>query len=97
MSYAFVQDVAASWEQYERFSAALRVEAPAGLIAHVAGPTDEGFRMIDIWAGSEQEWRKFQHQIGQTEPAGLARFTLRAFEIAHAVFPSPSQAADLAK
>jgi hypothetical protein len=33
--------------------------APAGLILHVAGPTDEGFRMIDIWK-SEQAWDRFQ-------------------------------------
>jgi hypothetical protein len=89
MSYAFVQDVAASWEQYEHLSAALRFQAPAGLIAHVAGPTDEGFRMIDIWA-SEHEWREYQRRIGPRQPPELARRTCRAFEIAHAIFPSPS-------
>lgn len=96
MSYAFVQDVAASWEQYQHFSAALGRETPPGLIAHVAGPTDEGFRMVEIWA-SRREWREFQRRIGQTEPPELARRTCRAFEIAHAVFPSPSQAVDPAK
>lgn len=88
MSYAFVQDVAASWEQYEHFSAALRFEAPPpGLIAHVAGPTDEGFRVIDIWA-SEHEWREYERRIRPQQPPELARRTCRAFEIAHAVFPS---------
>ena len=59
MAYAFVQDVASTWEQYRHFAAALGEGAPAGLIMHVAGPTDEGFRIIDIWE-SEEAWRHFQ-------------------------------------
>lgn len=58
MPYAFVQDIASSWEQYDHFAAALGEAAPAGLILHVAGPTDEGFRMIDVWE-SEAAWREF--------------------------------------
>ena len=59
VSYAFVQDVAASWEQYRRYADALAGPAPAGLILHVAGPTDEGFRIIDVWE-SEAAWERFQ-------------------------------------
>jgi hypothetical protein len=59
VAYAFVQDVAASWEQYGRVAAALVEPAPAGLLLHVAGPTDEGFRTIDIWE-SEDAWGRFQ-------------------------------------
>jgi len=59
MPYAFVQDVASSWEQYEHFAAALVEPAPAGLILHVAGPTDEGFRIIDVWE-SEGAWQDFR-------------------------------------
>ena len=58
-AYAFVQDVASTWEQYEHFAAALGEGVPAGLILHVAGPTDEGFRIIAIWE-SEQAWTDFQ-------------------------------------
>ncbi len=59
MAYAFVQDVASSWEQYERIAAAIAEPAPRGLVVHVAGPTDEGFRMIDIWESAEA-WQRFQ-------------------------------------
>ena len=59
VAYAFVQDVAASWEQYGRVAAALVEPAPVGLLLHVAGPTDEGFRTIDIWE-SEEAWGRFQ-------------------------------------
>jgi len=59
MPYAFVQDVAASWEQYERLSGSLIDPAPQGLVLHVAGPTDEGFRVIDVWE-SEEAWERFR-------------------------------------
>jgi hypothetical protein len=59
MPYAFVQDVASSWEQYEQFAAELVDPAPAGLILHVAGPTDEGFRIIDVWEDKEA-WEDFR-------------------------------------
>jgi hypothetical protein len=59
MPYAFVQDVASSWEQYEHFAAELVEPAPAGLILHVAGPTDEGVRIIAVWE-SEETWHAFQ-------------------------------------
>jgi hypothetical protein len=59
MPYAFVQDVASSWEQYEHFARALGEPAPDGLILHVAGPTDEGFRIIAVWE-SEEAWHEFR-------------------------------------
>jgi hypothetical protein len=48
MRYACVQDVPASWETYLEIVDGLR-EPPAGLLIHAAGPTDEGFRMIEVW------------------------------------------------
>jgi hypothetical protein len=59
MPYAFVQDVASSWEQYEHYEAELADPAPAGLILHVAGPTDEGFRVIAVWVNKEA-WEDFR-------------------------------------
>jgi hypothetical protein len=66
MTYAFVQDVAASWQQYERIAAAMVDPAPPGLILHVAGPTDEGFRTIEVWE-SVEAWERFR--AGRLEPA----------------------------
>jgi hypothetical protein len=59
VAYALVQDVAASWEQYQRVTARLLEPIPAGLIAHIAGPTDEGFRTIELWQ-SEGAWQRFR-------------------------------------
>ena len=58
MSYALVEDVAASWESYERFAAGIERSQPDGLILHAAGRTDEGFRIIEVWE-SEEAWRRF--------------------------------------
>ena len=63
MSYVVVEDVAASWEQYRPFADALAGPAPAGLIVHAAGPTDEGFRIVGVWE-SEDAWRRFAERVG---------------------------------
>ena len=62
VSFVVVEDVAASWEQYGRFADALDGPAPAGLILHAAGPTDEGFRIVGVWE-SEEAWRSFATQL----------------------------------
>ena len=59
MPYAFVNDVAASWEHYESFAKALAGPVPEGLVLHAAGPTDEGFRIIAVWE-SEDAWERFR-------------------------------------
>jgi hypothetical protein len=59
VSYALVQDVPASWHDYERVGAAAVEPVPIGLIVHVAGPTDEGFRVIEVWEG-ERAWERFR-------------------------------------
>jgi hypothetical protein len=59
MSYAFVNDVAASWERYERVAQAFEGPAPQGLVIHAAGPTDDGFRIIAVWE-SEDAWERFR-------------------------------------
>ena len=55
MSYAFVEDIAASWEDYDRFTSSLEGTVPDGLLVHVAGPTDEGIRIVEVWE-SRDAW-----------------------------------------
>ena len=59
MLHATVQDVAASWVEYERVAGAVVDARSAALILHVAGPTDEGVRTIDVWE-SEAAWQRFR-------------------------------------
>lgn len=90
MSYAFVQDVAASWHEYRRLLAGTVEPPPSGLILHLAGPTDEGFRIVDVWQ-SEAAWKCFHAE--RLAPAfavlgGPARPqpTFRDVSAAHVVF-----------
>jgi hypothetical protein len=85
MSYAVVQDVPASWEHYAAYVAALEEAAPAGLIVHAAGPTDEGFRTIDVWE-SEAAWRSFTTDRLDRVTRDLPRpLVSRELELAHLV------------
>jgi hypothetical protein len=61
VTYAYVQDVASSWEQYQGVAAALVDPPPDGLILHLAGPTDEGVRIIGVWE-SEEAWQRFRSE-----------------------------------
>jgi hypothetical protein len=49
VAYACIHDLASSWTDYERAAATLVDPLPAGLLAHMAGPTDEGVRIIEFW------------------------------------------------
>ena len=101
MAYAFVQDVASSWEQYERVAAGLTNPAPPGLIMHLAGPTDEGVRIIDVW-DSEDEFKRFQAERLRPAVAALGgpsrpEPTFRDLHVAQLVIgssPSPTRDQD---
>ena len=87
MSYAFVEDVPASWERYERFAAAFEGPTPEGLILHAAGPTEEGFRIIAVWE-SEEAWLRFLADRLGTAVDGAAEVppVFRALRPAHIVY-----------
>jgi hypothetical protein len=77
VTYALVQDIAASWAQYQRLAEAMSEPVPDGLILHVAGPTDEGFRTIDLWE-SEQAWEAFRSSLEQALAALRGSFRPRS-------------------
>lgn len=99
VSYAVVQDVPASWHDYERLSADAVEPVPIGLILHVAGPTDEGIRVIEVWEG-ERAWERFRVERLAPVLAALADMTTRQprFRDLHALHlvlgvPNPSDRA----
>ena len=86
MRYACVQDVPASWETYLGIVEGLG-EAPAGLLIHAAGPTDEGFRMIEVWeskAACDRFHRGRLRALGDDDgdPPNLHR-TIRELAVEH--------------
>jgi hypothetical protein len=87
VSYVLVEDVAASWDRYEAIARSLG-QGPSGLVLHVAGPTDEGFRIVEIWE-SEAAWRRFepdlQQALGSIDAAIRPRTAVRDLQAIHAV------------
>jgi hypothetical protein len=58
-AYVVVHDIAASWhDYYHRLARTVDDTTTPGLLLHAAGPTDEGFRTVDVWR-DECTW---QHQ-----------------------------------
>ena len=91
MSYAFVQDVPATWDTYRGIAEALSPDCPEGLVVHAAGPTDEGFRMIGIW-DSREAWDRFRDERLSTILESLScgtriQPTYRELQIAHLISP----------
>jgi hypothetical protein len=85
MPHAVIRDVPASWEHYASFAGALGDPVPVELILHVAGPTDEGFRTIEIWA-SREGWQRHCDLLGPDLRTCLwALPTLRELEAVTAV------------
>ena len=83
MSYVVVEDVAASWEHYQRFADALAGSVPAGLVVHAAGPTDEGFRIVGVWE-SEEAWQRFAERVRSEDGSRAPVF--RALRPEHVVY-----------
>ena len=89
MSFAFVQDVPATWDTYSGITETLSANRPEGLVLHAAGPTDEGFRMIGIW-DSRETWDRFRaerlNKILESLTCGTrAQPTYRELQIAHLI------------
>jgi hypothetical protein len=76
MSYALVEDIPASWERYRAIARSIAA-GPRGLVLHVAGPTDEGFRIIEVWE-SEAAWLAFRGQFEAALDAADPDFRPRA-------------------
>jgi hypothetical protein len=70
--YAYCLDMpGVSEEMNARVTAGVGDDPIPGLIAHVSGPSPDGWRIIDIWE-SEEHWQQFQ--AARLGPA-LARAT----------------------
>ncbi len=56
MAIAVLFEADGTWEQYEKALGKLDEAGwgtPEGRLYHVAGPTDNGFRVVDVWDSSE--------------------------------------------
>lgn len=59
MPFGVVQDMPGVTESdYRLVERNLGPDRPPGLLAHVSGPTDEGWRVVNIWQ-TEEAYRQF--------------------------------------
>ena len=56
---------------------------PEGQVSHIAGPTPEGFRVIDVWE-SREAFERFEHEV--LEPLGFAGIPRTEFAV-HTILP----------
>ncbi|GAA3842562.1 hypothetical protein GCM10022226_76600 [Sphaerisporangium flaviroseum] len=71
MPFGVLQEMpGVSEKEYRQVERHLGPDRPPGLLAHVAGPTDEGWRIINVWE-SEEAFRRFQSER-LIRAAGLA-------------------------
>lgn len=71
MPYGVLQEMpGVSEEEYRQVEEHLGPDRPPGLLAHVAGPAEGGWRIINIWE-SEKAFRRFQSER-LIRAAGLA-------------------------
>ena len=72
MTYAFVEDIPASWEEYELVDAVIADPFPEGLILHVAGPTDDGVQ-DDRGLGEQGGMAALPRRRGPARPTSRRR------------------------
>jgi hypothetical protein len=51
---------------------------PEGQLTHLAGPTPEGFRVVDVWE-SREAYERFEHDV--LAPLGFAGAPLMEFPV----------------
>jgi hypothetical protein len=71
MPFGVVQEMpGVSEAEYRQVEKHLGPDRPPGLLAHVAGPSENGWRIINVWA-DEKAFRRFQTER-LMRAAGLA-------------------------
>ncbi len=80
--FAVVHDVAATWDDYDAIRRALARAPVNGLVLHAAGPTDDGFRTIDIWT-SHGAWDRFRSNFEHAFDGSHLPPVMRELQIRH--------------
>lgn len=63
MAYAIVREFPhLNAEEFDRLRAEIGEEPSAGLIVHVAGPSESGWRTIDIWE-TKADSERYEHEL----------------------------------
>lgn len=85
-AFAVVHDVAATWDDYELIRPVALGSAGRALIVHAAGPTDDGFRTIDVWT-SEAAWQRHRAGLRHAFDHLSTAPVVRELRVGHLVVP----------
>jgi hypothetical protein len=88
--FAVVHDIAATWDDYPVIRRVLTGAWVNGLILHAAGPTDDGFRTIDVWT-SQDAWHRHRSSLDHILDQLHVPTAMREFQVDH-LMTSPSMA-----
>ena len=71
-----VEGAGATTDQYDQLNKAMGIDAdnlPEGLVSHVAGPTDDGLLIVDVWESQEALQRFLEDRVGPAmQQVGIA-------------------------
>ena len=78
-----IYDVAgATIEQYEEVAGKISMDKPQGAHVHIAGKTDRGLQVIEVWDSQEDIDRYMNAGLGQAmQAANLPQPTISQFEV----------------
>lgn len=92
-AFAVVHDIAATWDDYASIRRVLTDASVHGLILHAAGPTDDGFRTIDVWT-SQDAWHRHRNGLDHALDHALDGLhvptAIREFQVGHLMLPQPT-------
>ena len=72
----------ATLDQYDQVNEQMGDEKPDGVHAHIAGKTDQGIRVIEVWDSAEHDERYMAAGLGEAlEAAGIPEPTVTDFEV----------------
>jgi quinol monooxygenase YgiN len=72
----------ATLDQYDQVDQQVGSEKPDGVHAHIAGRTDDGFRVIEVWDSREHIDRYMESGLGQAlQDAQIPEPTITEFEV----------------
>ena len=72
----------ATLEQYEEVSGQLSMEKPEGAHVHIAGKTDRGLQVIEVWDSQAHIDRYMEAGLGKAmQAANLPQPTITEFEV----------------
>ncbi len=90
MAVAVLWEATGTWEQYEESLIKLEEAgwgSPDARLYHVAGPTEGGFRGVDIWESAET-YEEFGKVLGSmVDQIGIALTDLRMWPVQNIVKP----------